>query len=276
MVIGLLTSKFGKGLGFKEIVEWSSNAGFKALEVWSGPGGHLTADQVLHDNGREVKKILDGSGVHISSLANYAVFNRGDGPEVYSRNMKDIFDMAQVLDVDTVCTLAGFPAEGKSKVQTIREDVPKVFNPLAREAEKRKVRIAFENWFATNLQGLDCFETITEALPQSNIGFNFDPSHLAWQEIDYLSAVIEFKDRIFHTHAKDVAIFRSKLGRVGMLGSGWWEYVIPGYGIIFWGEYIRTLRVCGYNGVLSIEHEDRAFDPKEGFEKGLRFLLNYI
>ena len=273
MDIGLLTAPFGKDAKFKDIVEWSSKAGFKALEVMAG---HLTAKDVLPDDGKKAKKILKDNGMRVSSIAYYSGFNRGEGPDAYVRNMKDMIAMAQALESDCVCTMVGFPAEGKSKIQTIREDAPAVFNPLAKEAEKRGVKIAFENWFATNLQHLDCFKAVTEALPQPNIGFNFDPSHLAWQEIDYLAAVMEFKDRIFHTHAKDTAVFKSKLGRVGVLEGGWWEYVIPGYGVISWGEYIRTLRVCGYNGVLSIEHEDRAFSAKEGFEKGQRFLSALI
>ncbi|MFA5043036.1 MAG: sugar phosphate isomerase/epimerase [Kiritimatiellia bacterium] len=276
MDIGLLTAPFGKEITFKEIAQWAGKTGFKALEVMAGPGAHLTAEDVLPDDGKKVNKILKDAGVRVSSLAFYDCFNVGNGPVEYSKNMKDLIAMAQVLNADAVCTMLGFPEPKKSKIQTIREDAPAVFNPLSKEAEKRGVKIAFENWYATNLQHLDCFKAVCDVFPQSNIGFNFDPSHLAWQEIDYLDAVMEFKDRIFHTHAKDVAVFKTKQSRVGVLADGWWKYVIPGYGVISWGEYIRTLRVCGYNGVLSIEHEDRAFDAKEGFEKGFRFLSNLI
>ena len=269
MDVGLLTAPFGKDMKFKEIAEWAGKTGFKALEVIAGPQGHLRPQDVLPDDGKEVKRILAGAGVRVSGLAYYRGFEPVDE---YSRDMKDLIAMAQVLDADALCTMAGFPAQGKTKMQTIREIVPGVFTPLAKEAEKRGVKIAFENWFATNLQHLDHFKAVTEALPQPNVGFNFDPSHLAWQQIDYLAAVEEFKTRIFHTHAKDTAIWPEKRTRLGVLEGGWWEYVIPGYGVISWGEYIRKLRQCGYNGVLSIEHEDRAFSPKEGFEKGLRFL----
>ena len=272
MNIGLLTAPFGKAARFEEIARWAAHAGFNALEVTTGPGGHLTAAEVLPDDGKKVKKILDETGLHISSLAYYNLFNWTDGVEAYCRNMKEAITMTQILKADALCTFVGMPAPGKSKIQTIRENAPAVFNPLIQEAEKRKVKIAFENWYETNLQHLDCFQAVTEVFPQPNVGFNFDPSHLARQGIDYLAAVMEFKDRIFHTHAKDVAMIESKRSRCGTLSNDWWEFAIPGYGMISWGEYIRALRICGYDGVLSIEHEDRAFNPKEGFEKGLRFL----
>jgi sugar phosphate isomerase/epimerase len=113
-------------------------------------------------------------------------------------------------------------------------------------------------------------------VPDANLGLNFDPSHLHWQGIDYLEAVDWFKDRIFHTHAKDVEIKRHMLRWVGNQSGGWWRYVIPGYGEINWGVYIARLRAAGYNGVLSIEHEDSAFGVEEGFIKGQRHLAQYV
>ncbi|NQT89181.1 sugar phosphate isomerase/epimerase, partial [bacterium] len=57
--------------------------------------------------------------------------------------------------------------------------------------------------------------------------------------------------------------------------GGWWKYVIPGFGCVEWGKYIRRLRDIGFDGVLSIEHEDGSFTPEEGLEKGLQFLRLY-
>jgi len=273
MHIGLLTKTFGKDAKFKDIVKWTSKAGFKALEI---SRFHLQPKDVLPDDGRKVKQLLSDYGLRVSGLEYYLGFNTGEGPAAYLRAMKELILMAAILKVDAICTFIGLPSPGKTRMQTIREEAPAVFNPLAEEAKKHDVRIAFENWYATNLLNLDHFKAVTEVLPQDNIGFNFDPSHLAWQEIDYLAAVDEFKDRIFHTHAKDVAVFNTKRSRLGVLEKGWWEYVIPGYGIISWGEYIRTLRLNGYDGVLSIEHEDKAFNAQEGFEKGIGFLSRYI
>lgn len=273
MYIGLLTARFGSDASFEEIAAWASKTGFKGLEVSTG---HVAPEDVIADGGAAVKKVLESTGMRISSLAHYAGFNRGNTPEAYTEKMKEVITAAEILGVDIVCTLAGFPEGEKTKMETIREVVPGVFEPLTEKAGKRGIKIAFENWFATNLQSLEHFRAVTEVLPHENVGFNFDPSHLYWQEIDYLAAVEEFKDRIFHTHAKDVAIRRDRLARLGVLESGWWRYVIPGFGEIPWGRYILALKDIGYEGVLSVEHEDGSFEAEEGFEKALRHLSQFV
>jgi len=100
-------------------------------------------------------------------------------------------------------------------------------------------------------------------VPDDNFGLNFDPSHLVWQGIDYLQAVEVFAKRIFHTHAKDTEIVQHKLRWLGCLEGGWWRY------------YIARLRRNGYDGILSIEHEDSALGREEGFIKGLQHLRQF-
>jgi len=263
MYVGLLTAPF-IDQSLDVIAKWAAGAGFKALEVYVD---QIDLGAVLADNGTAVKRVLAETGISISSFAYYVGFDEG-----YSARMREIIAAADVLGVDTVCTFAGFPEAGKSKVDTIMQVVPKVINPLAEEAARSGVRLAFENWFETNLQNLECFAALCEALPQENVGFNFDPSHLHWQGIDVVGAVQEFGARIFHTHAKDVTIYPTKLARLGVKAYGWWEYSIPGYGAVPWGPYLRALRQAGYNGVLSIEHEDPTYNAEEGFVKGLKFL----
>lgn len=273
MYMGLLTARFRDEKNLAEIASWASEAGFKGLEIHTR---HLNPDDVLADDGVAAKKLMAENGLQISSLAHYTNFNKGNTPEKYTEEMKKVMQAAEVLGVEVVCTLAGFPAEGKDKMKTIREDVPEIFTPLAEEAQKRGLKIAFENWFMTNLQHLDHFKAITEALPQKNVGFNFDPSHLHWQDIDYIASVEEFKDRIFHIHVKDVAIRRDTLSRIGVLERGWWRYVIPGFGEIHWGRFLLALREIGYDGVLSVEHEDRAFNSEDGFTAALKHLSPMI
>ena len=178
--------------------------------------------------------------------------------------------------MDTVCTLAGLPSPQKTKMATIREDLPGLFAPVLQEAGKRGIRIALENWFRTNIQHLDHFKALFELLPQENFGLNFDPSHLLWQGIDYLAAVAEFAGRIFHTHAKDVAIDDAALRRLGVLEGGWWRYTIPGTGRVKWGEYLGRLRQVGFDGAVSIEHEDRTLGAEEGFRMGAAYLRSLV
>jgi sugar phosphate isomerase/epimerase len=115
-----------------------------------------------------------------------------------------------------------------------------------------------------------------------NVGCNFDPSHLFWQNIDPAGAVRVLQDSIFHVHAKDTQIFPSNLPRTGVLDTKpytserdrSWIFRTCGYGhgAEFWCELISTLRMFGYDYVLSIEHEDSLLSPEEGLTKAASFL----
>jgi sugar phosphate isomerase/epimerase len=108
-----------------------------------------------------------------------------------------------------------------------------------------------------------------EIIPDDNFGLNLDPSHLIWQMIDYERAVGEFKDRIFHAHAKDLHIDWDGLYNHGVTsqGMGWQIPRLPGLGDVDWGKFVAALTAVGYDYVLSIEHEDRAFEGDEELVK---------
>jgi sugar phosphate isomerase/epimerase len=118
------------------------------------------------------------------------------------------------------------------------------------------------------------------------VGCNFDPSHLFWQSIDPISAVRVLKDAIFHVHAKDTQIYTSNLPLTGVLDTKpytderarSWIFRTCGYGhgAEWWSEFISTLRMFGYDSVLSIEHEDSLFSPEEGLTKAANFLNGLV
>jgi sugar phosphate isomerase/epimerase len=99
-------------------------------------------------------------------------------------------------------------------------------------------------------------------IPASNFGLNYDPSHLVWQGMDYLRPLREFRDRIFHVHAKDVRVDRDRLDAVGILAAPL-EYhtpKLPGLGEIDWGRFLTVLDDIGYHGPVCVEVEDRAYE----------------
>lgn len=277
MHVGILTAPL-RTQPLAELIPWAASQGIRALEIDVRPGSHLDAQAADDAALEQLRKLLAQHNITISSLACYASLTGVTDEQARSarQSIEAAIGLAQRLGVDTVCTLAGFPAGGKNRAQTITADMPAAFRPLLDLAGQHGVRLALENWFATNIQHLDHWRAVFEALPDAHFGLNFDPSHLDWQGIDVALAVQEFKDRIFHVHAKDVAVSPSKLARVGYGGDGWWRYVLPGYGRIGWGEFIGALRDIGYDGVLSIEHEDRAFPAEEGFSKAARYLNGLI
>jgi sugar phosphate isomerase/epimerase len=115
-----------------------------------------------------------------------------------------------------------------------------------------------------------------------NVGCNFDPSHLFWQGIDPVAAVRVLSDAIFHVHAKDTQMYSANLPLTGVLDTKpytderhrAWIFRTCGYGhgSEWWSEFISTLRMFGYDNVLSIEHEDSLLSPEEGLTKAANFL----
>ena len=277
MQIGFLTAPF-RNEPLEQVVAWASENGFDALEVASGPGSkHIDTDQAVAGKADDYVKLFRNYNVTISSLAWYSNLLEGDAAKraELAATFKRIVDAAAMMRIPVVCTMAGFPVAGKSKLQTIQEDFAEVFPPLVAYAKGKGVQIAFENYFRTNLQGLDTWDKVFEVCPDENLGLNFDPSHLYHMEVDYLEAVDRYASRIFHTHAKDTEVRQHVKRYVGTLGDGWWRYVIPGYGDIDWGVYIARLKRNGYDGVLSIEHEDGALGREEGMIKGRQHLAQF-
>jgi sugar phosphate isomerase/epimerase len=118
------------------------------------------------------------------------------------------------------------------------------------------------------------------------VGCNYDPSHMFWQGIDPIAAIRVLEDAIFHVHAKDTQMYPANLLRTGVLDTkpyidernrGWiFRTCGYGHGAEWWKEFVSTLRMFGYDGVLSIEHEDSLMSPEEGLTKAAQFLRELV
>jgi len=261
----------------EELVAFAKSAGIGAVEVAAaGKSAHFDPD----DPGL-AKRLADAcreGGVEVSSLAAYVDVTAAD--EAARRANRELLikllGVCEGMGVSVLCCTAGLPPAGKSREDTIKEDAAPFFSNLCGQAAARGVKIALENWYATNIQHLGQWELLFDLVPNENFGLNFDPSHLLWQDIDYLKAVEVFGSRIFHTHAKDTEVVAHTKAWVGNQGQGWWRYVIPGLGEVDWGVYIARLRKAGFNGVLSIEHEDSAVGREEGFIMGAKYISQFL
>jgi sugar phosphate isomerase/epimerase len=119
-----------------------------------------------------------------------------------------------------------------------------------------------------------------------SVGCNYDPSHLFWQSIDPIAAIRVLDGAIFHVHAKDTQLYPSNLVRSGVLDTKpytqerdrSWIFRTCGYGhgAEWWSEFVSTLRMFGYDSVLSIEHEDSLLSPGEGLTKASNFLNSIV
>lgn len=276
MKVGMLTAPF-RNEKLEDVLEFAEEASIPCLEIVAAPGSkHIDLDTFEKDRAQHIRGLLDERSLDITSLAYYDPnFTDPKNTKAFQNNAKKAIDAAALLDVDIVCMLAGFPAPGINKLETIEKVLPKIFRPILTHARKKKVKVALENWFQTCLQGLDTFDALFEAIPDENFGLNYDPSHLYHQQCDHLLPVSFYKDRIFHVHAKDTLVDQSMLRYVGNQGGGWWRYVIPGFGNINWGEFVSHLRLNGYDYVLSIEHEDATQTREEGFVRGAWYLEQF-
>ena len=124
------------------------------------------------------------------------------------------------------------------------------------------------------------------AIAGPNVGCNYDPSHMFWQNIDPIAAIRVLGDAIFHVHAKDTQLYPANLPRTGVLDTKpytdernrAWIFRTCGYGhgAGWWKEFVSTLRMFGYDDVLSIEHEDGLLSPEEGLSRAAAFLNDLI
>lgn len=269
MKIGILTVPLQKK-PLADAITFARDAGFESVEI--ACPGHLDPRKFSDQDAAALKDSLQG--VSISSLACYANPLEADPQkrEDVHALLEAAIELAPKVGTDIVCTLAGMPLPGKDKMKTIAEDAPGAFIPLLEKAAAKGVKIALENWYPTLIGNMVQWDAIFKAVPNENFGLNFDPSHLLWQGIDPIHAVDYFADRIFHTHAKDVEIRQDRLRWIGNQERGWWRYVIPGRGDIAWGPYFGALARNGYDGVVSIEHEDSSLGAEEGFRLGKRYL----
>jgi sugar phosphate isomerase/epimerase len=282
--VGMLTAPL-HDQPFEEVLNLARRCNIVTLEVVAEPGNpHLDPMTLGRAQAAAIQQKLVERRLEISALSNFMnITTPGKAGEVQQAMIKTI-DAAVLLSVPTVCMNLGTPVQGMGKIDTIKNVIPGLFRPIIDHAKEKGIKVAIENWFETCLQGLDTFDCLMETIPDENFGLNYDPSHLVFQQCDYMIPITKFGKRIFHTHAKDCLVDEQQRAYLGVLGGkwyvgpaggGWWRYVIPGFGDINWGRYIGHLREVGYTGVLSIEHEDSTFNPEEGFRHGARYLNQF-
>ncbi|MCU7492595.1 MAG: sugar phosphate isomerase/epimerase [Ignavibacteria bacterium] len=307
MKLGFLTACLPK-LKLEDLVKWASQEGFQSLELASWPvkskrdyqARQIDAANFKPADAERINALFNEHNLTISSLAYY---DNNLHPNLkkrkeYHDHLKKVINTASMLGVNLVGTFVGGRPD-KSPTDNMKE-IGKVFRTLVKYAEDKGVRLMIENcpmegWlkFATPgnyAYSPELWTALFNEVPSDSFGLNLDPSHLYWLGIDYLEVIKDFKDKIFHAHAKDTEILTEGQYEYGFFGrqidpipwkSGWWRYRIPGLGEIDWNRFISTLQDNGYNYVISIEHEDPVWEGSEekvknGLKLGQRHLSPFV
>lgn len=266
-------------------MKFAKETGFEALEIFVGKGLALDPGTIKDDGIRKIGEILDRYGIATASVLH--VDNYGENKEAIE-DFPRVLDICKLLGTD-ILTCNAWVVEGD--LATRIKFFKKTFTTFAKQAEDKGIKIGMENC-PHELNNLayspEMWEVIFNEVPSKALGLEFDPSHLYWQEIDCVKAIYDFRERIYAFHAKDTEIMRDKLKNCGILqglfeGSlwkmSWWRYRLPGYGEIDWKRIFIALADIGYDGDISIEHEDPVFGGErtdEGLRRGYKFLRQFI
>ena len=270
----------------EETAAFAAETGFTSLELSAWPDSAINPDTVSEARLEAILADLQQRDLEISSLGYYPNYLAPDAAERAEsrRYFLAVLDLAQRMDVPVVSTFAG-----RDPYRTVEENMgpfQEVFTEFCQAAEARGLRLAIENCPMVELKtghsinlafSPEIWERMFELVPSPALGLELDPSHMVWQGIDYVKAIHDFGERIYHVHAKDLEVRRDVLQRVGILGQsfgevfglghGWWRGRAPGWGEVDWPAFISALIEVGYEGNIDIEHEDDvlAFSELRGF-----------
>lgn len=310
MKLGVMSPVLG-GMNLRQMIEYLSSLGVQSLELGCGgyPGkAHCdAADFLAHpEKIDELKQMLAENHMDLPALACHG--NPLHPDKAIAGRFESDFDnavlLAEKLGVKTLVAFSGCPGDcPESKYPnwvtcTWPNDYKKIlewqWNEVLIPYWKEKAafcnahgveRIAFEMHPGFMVYNPKSLMKLREAVGPT-VGANFDPSHLFWQGVDMCAAIRYLKGAIYHFHAKDTRIDPLSCGVTGVLDtSGYgdllgrsWEFRTVGYGHgkSLWNDMISTLKATGYEGVISIEHEDPLMSPKEGLEKAVAFLKDVI
>jgi sugar phosphate isomerase/epimerase len=291
-------------LPLAEVLQFAAAEGFSCVELMCWPKGkaerryagvtHIDVDGLGAAEAAQVQELLASTSVSISGLGYYPnpLAPDRDEASVYIDHIKKVILAAEHLDVEVVNTFIG-----RDWTRSVDENWPRfteVWPALVSFAEDHGIRIGIENcpmlftqdeWpGGKNLAYCPAvWRRMFEDIPSEHFGLNYDPSHLVWQQMDYVKPLREFAGRIFHVHAKDARVDQQRLDDVGILATplSYHTPKLPGLGDVDWGRFFSVLSDVGYNGPVCIEAEDRAYESslaarKAALVQSARFLRQYM
>jgi sugar phosphate isomerase/epimerase len=268
---------------FEATVDLAAEIGYDCVEMLCWPVGkaerryagvmHVDVASLTDAKVREIRDYLARRRVSISSLGYYPNFLQADDRKAEGEveHFRKVISASAKLGVNIATTFVG-----RDHTRSLDDNLARfreIWPGIVEHAEKEGVRIGIENcpmlftgdeWpGGKNLASSPAiWRRMFSEIPSRSFGLNYDPSHMVWQQMDYIKPIYEFRDRIVHAHVKDAKLLRDKLDDVGILATPL-EYhtpKLPGLGEVKWGLYFSALTDIGFEGSACVEVEDRAYE----------------
>ena len=306
MKISVLANLYGQK-SLDEALAIITGLGVHTVELGAGgyPGkahcnpAELLADPAKYDAFIATLKKYDVSVCALACHGN-AVHPDPEIAAAFDKDFREAVLLAEKMGIDTVITFSGCPGDAPGATYPNWVTCPwpddflkildwqwnEVLIPYWKEAgafakAHGVSRIAFEMHPGFCVYNPETLLRLRAAVGDV-IGANFDPSHLIWQGMDPVAAIRELQGAIYHFHAKDTKIDAINVAKNGVLDTKHygdeihraWIFRTVGYGNgeTYWRDMVSNLRLCGYDRVLSIEHEDSLMTIDEGLAKAVAFL----
>ncbi|MCA9839331.1 MAG: sugar phosphate isomerase/epimerase [Trueperaceae bacterium] len=306
MKIGLVTDSLGH-LSFDEVLGTAAQMGIECLEFacggWSS-APHIHLEELLESASSRQIFIdkIDDHGLTISAL-NCSGNQLAPGERGKNNNevVRKTFKLAKLLGIQRIVMMSGLPGgpgdananwittawppENHSILRYQWEDIAiPYWRELVKYAQKHDIeKICIEQHAGQLVYNTATLLKLRDAVGDM-VGVNFDPSHMLWMGGDPLRAIRKLEGMIYHVHAKDTRVdptncelnTRLETAPNAQVMARSWNYVTLGYGHAesWWRDFVIQLSQCGYDDVLSIEHEDYALPPEVGVQKAVNLLRN--
>jgi sugar phosphate isomerase/epimerase len=306
MRLGFVSDSLG-GLGFETMLDHAARLGVAGVEVntcgWS-TAPHFDLRGMLGSAARQkaFRAAFDDRGLEIISLnANGNPLHPTDPRQ--GEDLKATIRVAGEMGITTVCTMSGLPAGSASDTMpnwVVSSWPPETQAILRYQWEEKLIPFWTEivalakqcgvERIALELHGNQCVYNVPtlkrlRAAVGPVVGANLDPSHLFWMGADPLVAAEALGGAVHHVHAKDTFLNAPVQATTSLLENGSlmdiparsWSYITLGFGHgeEWWRQFCYRLKMGGYDGWLSIEHEDVLLNSLEGLEKSVA-LLNSV
>lgn len=303
MKLGFVSDSLG-GMSFDEMLDNAQRMGVSGIEINTGgwsTAPHFDLPAMRSDVGarKAFLKAFADRGLDVISLnANGNPLHPTDPAQ--GECLKDTIRIAGEMGISTVCAMSGLPAGSAKDVMPnwVVSSWPPETQAILRYQWEEKllpfwteiVALAKESGverIALELHGNQCVYNVPSLLRLREavgpvVGANLDPSHLFWMGADPLAAAEALGDAVCHVHAKDTMLNAPVQATTSLLENGSlmdiparsWSYITLGFGHgeEWWRQFCYRLKMAGYDGWLSIEHEDVLLNSLEGLEKSVALL----